>query len=312
MRGRFDLRPAWQIRDLLGRHGYDLLHAHTPRTAMIAAVASRLSGVRWIYHVHSPAGRDSPRGWSNRFNASIERLALFNCGHLITVSESLRDDCLRVGFDPARMTVVHNGVPAIRPARRSEPVPGGRWMLGMVALMRPRKGLEVALEAVAKLRALGHDVTLRCIGPFESDAYASEISDRIERLRLNDRVQRVGFIDDIPSELARLDALVLPSLHGEGLPMVVLESMAAGLPVIATRVEGTPEAIRDGVDGLLAEPGDPVRLGKRIEDLVKGRFDWGVMAESASRRHADRFSDHSMARGTAEVYRRVCRAAGLC
>ncbi len=307
MRGRFDLRPAWQIRDLVDRCGYHLLHAHTPRTAMIASVASRLSGVPWVYHVHSPAGRDSTRGWSNRFNASVERLALKNCHRLITVSESLRDDCVRGGFDPARIAVVHNGVPSVRPSRRSEPVPGGRWTLGMVALMRPRKGLEVALEAIAKLCTFGHDVALRCIGPFESEGYSSEISNRIARLRLTDRVERVGFTDDISAELARLDALVLPSLFGEGLPMVVLEAMAAGLPVIATRVEGTPEAIRDGVDGLLAEPGDPVSLCERIEELVTGCYDWGGMAESASRRHAESFSDVSMARGTAEVYCRVVK-----
>ena len=62
--------------------------------------------------------------------------------------------------------------------------------------------------------------------------------------------------------------MVLPSLFGEGLPMVVLEAMAAGLPVIATRVEGTPEAITHGVEGLLAEPRDPESLSAAIESLV--------------------------------------------
>ena len=85
--------------------------------------------------------------------------------------------------------------------------------------------------------------------------------------------------------------------------MVVLEAMAAGLPVIATRVEGTPEAITHGVEGLLAEPSDPESLAGEIRSMVTGQHDWNVMAEAAFERHRTCFSDLSMAAGTAEVYR---------
>lgn len=312
MRHRFDLRAAWRIRDLAVREGFELLHAHTPRTAMITAVASQLTGIPWVYHVHSPAGRDSARAWINRLNAWIERCSLVRCSHLVTVSQSLREECLREGIDPRRVSVVHNGVPAIRPIRQRIPIAGGGWTLGMIALMRPRKGLEIAFDAVARLRTAGHDIALRCIGPFETAGYAAEIENRIERLGIADRVERIGFTDDVPAALAKLDALVLPSLYGEGLPMVVLESMAAAVPVIATRVEGTPEAIRDGIEGLLAEPRDAVSLADKIEALVTGRHDWTAMAEAAYRRHAESFSDLAMAQRLARVYSEVCPAAGLC
>jgi glycosyltransferase involved in cell wall biosynthesis len=175
----------------------------------------------------------------------------------------------------------------------------------MVALMRPRKGLEHVLEALAELEAEQLNVVLRCIGPYETAAYEAEIDSRITELGIADRVERVGFTDDVPSELARLDAVVLPSLFGEGLPMVVLEAMAAALPVIATRVEGTPEAVTDGVEGLLALPRDSASLAAKIRDLVTGQHDWKQMAEAACARHARDFSDYAMARGTAGVYRRV-------
>jgi glycosyltransferase involved in cell wall biosynthesis len=103
--------------------------------------------------------------------------------------------------------------------------------------------------------------------------------------------------------LAKLDAMVLPSLFGEGLPMVVLEAMAAALPVIATRVEGTPEAITHGVEGLLAEPRDPASLADAIRSMVTGGHDWSQMAEAACERHGRCFSDVAMAAGTAGVYR---------
>ncbi len=308
MRHRFDVAVARRVAQLAKQGGYDLLHAHTPRTALITALAARRAGVPWVYHVHSPASRDSSQRLSNTINAWIERRSLRRCSHLITVSDSLRRDCLAAGYDPSRVTVVHNGVPAICYDRGDKPRPGGRWVLGMVALMRPRKGLEIAIDALAELRGAGHDVVLRCIGPFETEEYRSEIDARIERWQLGDAVEKIGFQSDIPLALSKLDAMLLPSLYGEGLPMVVLEAMAAGLPVVATAVEGTPEAIRDGVDGLLAEPGSASSLASKINQMISGDFDWSAAAAAARQRHADAFSDWAMSRGVADVYQAVLRA----
>jgi len=105
-----------------------------------------------------------------------------------------------------------------------------------------------------------------------------------------------------------MDVFVLPSLFGEGLPMVVLEAMAAGVPVVATRVEGIAEAIRDGEDGLLVEPKDPRPLAAAIARFVSGQVDWAAMSSNALARHAQLFSDETMAAGVADVYRRVLAA----
>ncbi|MCC9602786.1 glycosyltransferase family 4 protein [Stieleria sp. JC731] len=304
MANRFDLRCVWKVRKLIHREGYQVLHAHTPRTAMIASMAARLAGIPWVYHVHSPAARDSANPISNRINSLIENMSLIGCSHLITVSESLRLECMRQGVNEDNVTVVHNGVPAICPPRDHVPSVGGRWVIGMVALMRPRKGLEVVLEALTKLREQV-DVTLRIIGPFETAEYEEQINDQIAHLQVSSLIERVGFTNDVPAELAKLDAMILPSLYGEGLPMVVLEAMAAGLPVIATRVEGTPEAITDGIEGLLAEPRNAASLAAKIEDLVTGKHDWNQMSEAARTRHEKDFSDQSMAKGTAQVYHKV-------
>ncbi|OYP37739.1 glycosyl transferase family 1 [Rhodopirellula sp. MGV] len=304
MAHRLDWRCVWNIRKLIRREQYQLLHAHTPRTAMIASMASCLTGVPWVYHVHSPAARDSANPIGNRINSIIENVSLIGCSHLITVSESLRLECMRQGADESNVTVVHNGVPAICPPRDHRPEVGGTWTIGMVALMRPRKGLEIVLDALSKLRDQV-DVRLRIIGPFETAEYEEVINDQIAHLQISSLIERVGFTNDVPAELAKLDAMVLPSLYGEGLPMVVLEAMAAGVPVIATRVEGTPEAITDGIEGLLAEPKDAASLAAKIEALVTGRHDWDQMSKAAFKRHARDFSDHAMAAGTAAVYRNV-------
>jgi len=89
--------------------------------------------------------------------------------------------------------------------------------------------------------------------------------------------------------------------------MVVLEAMAHGVPIVGTRVEGVPEAVRDGVDGVLARPGDAVDLGDAIRRFLDGRVDWSAMRESAFLRHREGFSDTAMASQVAEVYRQVLR-----
>ncbi|MEM9828737.1 MAG: glycosyltransferase [Planctomycetota bacterium] len=310
MRSRIDAVAAKHLIRCIRQHRFDLLHAHTPRTALLASLASTRTGVPWIYHVHSPASRDSSRGFVNRVNAWIEKRSLRNADAIITVSNSLRDDCVSQGYRASRIFVVHNGVPAICPPRTRIPQPDDRWTLGMVALMRPRKGLEIVLDSVASLRAQGFNIILRCIGPFETTAYGDEIDQRIQHLGIGRSVQQMGFVDDVPAALAKLDAMVLPSLYGEGLPMVVLEAMAAGLPVIASRVEGTPEAIGHDTEGLLAEPADVESLSHQIRRLVTGEVQWSALSEAAKRRHSEQFSDLAMAKATADVYFGT-RVAGL-
>ncbi len=212
MSNRFDLRVVQPIAKLVKKNRYDLLHAHTPRTAMIASIVARLTGKPWIYHVHSPAVRDSSRRFVNWFNHAIERGSLRNCEHRITVSHSLCHELIAQGVAPERLSVIHNGVPAIRPERQSTPTPGGPWVFGMVALMRPRKGLEVALQAMALLREQGYQATLRCIGPYESPEYHESVRKLIDQLQLAPHVEQLGFQADVSPDARQLgcDAVAEP------------------------------------------------------------------------------------------------------
>lgn len=304
MRNRFDLRAAFRLAQLAKREGYDILHAHTPRALLITTVTGFLTGLPVVYHVHSPAAADSTKWFNNRINALIEWFCMTWVSAVIPVSESLGRRTVASGFSPEMVHVVRNGVPIreVRPARSKHE---SAWTVGAVALFRPRKGTEVLLDAIAKLRKQGLSVRLRAVGPFETEAYEKELKDRAERLGITGAVDWTGFISEVDPELAKMDLFVLPSLFGEGLPMVVIEAMSAGVPVIASRVEGIPEAVRDGIDGLLFSPGDVEGLVAAIRQFIDGTVDWNRIHKQEVERHAEAFSTETMASGVAEVYERI-------
>jgi glycosyltransferase involved in cell wall biosynthesis len=304
MRRRFDLRPAWELARLIRSEGFQLIHSHTARSALVAGGAAALTGVPWVHHVHSPAGRDTTHRLRNWINGLTERVVLRRATALVAVSESLGQYLRRQGLPAARIAIVPNGVPPRQAVPGRDPA-ATSWTLGTMALFRPRKGLEVLLRAVAALRRDGLAVRLRAVGGFETPEYEQRVRALADELDLAAAVDWTGFARDVDRQLAHMDVFVLPSLFGEGLPMVVLEAMSAGLPIVASRVEGVPEAVRDGCEGLLVEPRDAEDLARAVRRFVSGDADWRAMAASARARHAQRFSALHMAAGVAAVYRRA-------
>ncbi|PHS12508.1 MAG: glycosyltransferase family 1 protein [Blastopirellula sp.] len=306
MRHRFDLLRTSEIARIATEGNYELLHAHTPRSVLLGMMTSRKTGIPLVYHVHSPTSRDSTRRVRNWVNQQVERMAMKHAVQLITVSHSLADHVADQGISREKISVVHNGVPTTIHIDQRTP-PTKTWILGTVALFRPRKGIEVLLHAMAELRAVGNDVRLRAVGPFETPEYEASIKQLVKELQLEDAIEWVGFTQEVNQELGKMDLFVLPSLFGEGLPMVILESMAVGTPVVATKVEGVTEAIKHGVNGLIAKPEDPKSLAEQIQALILGLYDWNELRSNALVEHNTSFSDISMARGTSLVYDEILR-----
>jgi glycosyltransferase involved in cell wall biosynthesis len=228
---------------------------------------------------------------------------------LVAVSESVADDARRRGLAGRRITVVRNGVPTQGPLA-TRPTPRSPWLLSTVALFRPRKGLEVLIDALAILHNQGLDVRLHAVGPFETPQYETQIREQIDRLNLGHAIDCVGFSRDVIGHIRATDLFVLPSLYGEGLPMVVLEAMSVGVPVVATRVQGIPEAIRDGLDGLIAAPASAEDLARQIARVIRGEVNWQSLRATALQRQTQEFSDRSMAAGVARVYDQVLSSRG--
>ncbi len=305
MRNRFDWQCGRKLAELIRQEDFALVHAHTPRSLLAGTIAARLADVPLVYHVHSPTGKDSTRWFQNLVNERLEHFLLRRATRLIAVSPSLRELMVSQGFSPKRVAYIANGVPAIEATARKRP--SDCWTLGMAALFRPRKGIEVLLQALAILREAGHSVQLRAIGPFETPAYEAEIRTLAERLGISDMITWTGFVSDIQNELSKVDLFILPSLFGEGMPMVVLEAMAAGLPVVASAVEGIPIAVQPGINGLLVEPSSAEALSDAIGEILRSEspYDYEAFCQQASSRHRASFSALSMASGVSEVYREI-------
>ncbi len=163
MRSKFDLRCVAKIVSLFQEHGYSALHAHTPRTLLVGRLAASKLKCPLIYHVHSPVGRDSERGLSNRLNTWLESWSLRRVDRMICVSNSLAEYMKELGHSADRIRVVSNGVAVIEelPARA---LPGPTWTLGTMALFRPRKGTEVLLDAIAILKGSRREHAATCRG----------------------------------------------------------------------------------------------------------------------------------------------------
>lgn len=304
MKSRLDIQPLKRLVRLIRDEQYQLLHTHTPRTAMLGSVAARLAGVPLVHHVHMQTQGELVHRLRGRVNAWVECRSLKRAARVIAVSDSLRRYIIRQGVSADRVVVAHNGVPS-PPLLRDDQPPLANWTIGCVALFRPRKGIEVLLEAIAGLRHMGLPARLRLVGRFETADYEHEIRRQANRLELEPYIDWVGFTTDVNAQLVRMDILVLPSVLAEGLPMVVIEAMAAGVPVVGSDVDGITDCIRDGRDGLLAAPGNAENLRSQLAKLISGQLNWQAIRAAALVRHHEHFSDVAMARQVSRVYDEV-------
>jgi glycosyltransferase involved in cell wall biosynthesis len=227
--------------------------------------------------------------------------AIKKCKKLITVSASLKKHLLSRGLSSGNIACIPNGVMTPGPLVL-RPEPSGKWCLGVIALFRPRKGIAVLLKALAILKKKQYPFILRAVGQFETSEYEYKIKTLVRQMNLDSHIEWTGFKQDINIELKKMDVFILSSLFGEGTPMVILEAMAAGVPVIATKVEGIPEVITNKKMGIVVEAGNEFQIARVLESLFKGNVDWSGIRNSAYQQQCIQYSDVRMAKDVALVY----------
>ncbi|MGD2113890.1 MAG: glycosyltransferase [Acidobacteriota bacterium] len=309
------LRTAARIRK--GR--FDLVHAHLSRAEIVTRLALGLAGrpgrsVPLIVHKHNEDAWW--RRWHlARFHAAITRRAAALVAPSRRVVEFFRDPALAVA-DPDRFRVIPFGRVSPEPPPREEARRAVRAALGLpedaagarailaAGRLVPQKRHDVLLDAFARVAERLPDARLAIAG---AGALEGALRERAERPDLAGRVRFLGLVDDLPTWLAGCDLFVNSSEY-EGLPLVVLDAMAARAPIVATRVSGVPDCVVDGETGRLVPPGEAGPLAEAMLEALERPGEARAWGEAARRRVEERFSMDRAAERWAELYEEV--AAG--
>jgi len=200
---------------------------------------------------------------------------------------------------------VYNGLDLPnRQYRSSFPQEFERTVLLTVGNIRRVKGHDVLIRAVAPLMRRDPRLMLYIAGDVLEQAYINELQSLVRKLELEQRIQFLGGIHNLESQLSRADIFVLPS-RSEGFSNAIVEAMAASLPVIATDVGGNAEAVVDGITGYIVPPEDPDALRSAIEKLLADPGMAMRMGVAGRRQIAERFTTEAMMSGIVAIYRKL-------
>jgi glycosyltransferase involved in cell wall biosynthesis len=296
-----------RLRDLFRRTGVDLVHTHSSKAGILGRIAARLARVPAIVHtVHGWSFNDVQPAWQRALYVRLERMAARWSDRLVTVSSRDREKGLaaRIGTRN-RYDVIHSGIEVDAFRRPGRPRDEMRRELGFgpddvvvgsVANMKPQKAPLDFVRTAAAART--RDPRLRFL--FAGDGpLRNQVERLVDELGVGDVVCLLGWRRDVADLFHAMDVFLLNSLF-EGLPRSVLQAMAAGVPVVATSVDGTVEVVDDGRTGLLVPPGDPqaaadavarmagddeLRQGCVVEarGVLGGSFDVRVMLDELER-----------------------------
>jgi glycosyltransferase involved in cell wall biosynthesis len=289
----YSLRLAFRLRRLRP----DLVHTNSLKAAFYGGLASRLAGIPVVSHVHDRLADDylPPRA------AQLARRVLHRFPHAVLAPSQMVADTLG---RPA--TVIPNIV--FESGRRENSVPERPLTVGMVGRITRWKGQHVFIEAFAQAFPNGEERALIVGAPLfgrEERQYLEELHDSAAA-NLTGRVHFEGFVDDIEAFFAEIDVLVHASVVPEPFGLVVLEGMAAGLPVIAADAGGPAEFITNRVDGLLYPPGDAAALAERLRMLARDSTLRLGLGEAA-RRRAEDYAPEAIADRMRGLYDEVLR-----
>ena len=304
-----DLAAVFKLKKLLQERAADVVHTHSSKAGVVGRLAARLAGVPVIVHtVHGWSFNDTQHALLRRFYIALERWLARSTDALVTVAAADRDLGLELGIGtPDKYRVIHSGIDIqsyLRPAsardlaRKELGYGSDVTVVGTIACLKHQKAPLDFIEAARQAAAANPRLRFFIAG---DGPLRTEVEQAVAVAGLEDKVKLLGWRQDVPELLAAMDLFLLTSLF-EGLPRAVLQAMAAGVPVIATAVNGTPEVVIDGETGRLIEPGKPDQAAARILELAKGHQFSRRLAENATARLGDKFELHNMVRDLDDLY----------
>jgi glycosyltransferase involved in cell wall biosynthesis len=296
------VRERRLIRELCVQFRPDVVHTHGCRSDVLDAGVARSLGIATVTTVHG----SSRLGGITRLYELLEFALFRRFDAVVAVSRPLVRSLRRFGVATDRIHVIPNGWngrvpgPDRRAARQALGLPQDEFLIGWVGRLIPVKGPDVFLEALAELTDLSWSASIVGDG-----SERRRLERMCSRLRLGRRVTFHGQVDDAAGRLHAFDTVVLSS-RSEGTPMVLLEAIAAGVPVVTTAVGGVPDVIGPG-EGLLVPPERPTALAQAIRNVQAHPAAAKQRAEAARVRLAVEFGPERWLARYEEIYRDVRR-----
>ena len=321
-----DLAAAFAIWRILRRVRPEIVHAHTPKGGLLGMIAAAAAGVPVrIFHLHGLPHLTS-FGIRRRLLRWATYVACLVSRRVLCVSASVRDAAIREGLVPEWKINVPasgsvNGVDASRgfnPERLATDsseslhaqygIPPESLVMGFVGRLVRDKGLVEMADAWVLLSVQFPSLHWLLVG--DSEPHDPLPSGLLDQLRRDPRIHWTGWRDDLTEVYGAMDLLVLPS-YREGLPVVALEAAAMALPVVATRVPGTVDAVQDGITGLLVDPRNSQALANAIGRYLLDPQLRAAHGEAGRRRTLQEFQPESIWRAVEQEYVTLLREKGL-
>lgn len=303
-----DVRALAGLRAAIRSFRPEVVHTHSSKAGILGRVAARLERVPVVVHtVHGFGFTPLQKAPMRCVLRTAEKQLARWTDHFITVSESNRKRGIELGiFDDQRVTVIRAGIDLRRfrsadgaeAARAGLGLPPGVPLVTQIGNFKPQKGPLDFVRMAAAVRGRHPDARFVMVGDGPLLGAAKQLA---EDLDLGGRLIFCGWHDDVPALLAATSVSVLTSYH-EGLPCSVVESLAAGVPVVATAVDGTVEVVRSGDNGFLAPAGDVEGLAGAVCRILD-EPDLRAALAARAREGLQEFDNDLMVRRQEELYR---------
>jgi len=301
VRGRFDNRAISSLRSYLKRNRIELIHTHDFKSDFYGLMSACNLGIRKISTAHGST-RDS---LLKRLYLLLDEQIAYRCfDRVVAVSEDLRTRLSGKLIPGDKIELIQNGLDMdlldlkVGDSDVAFPARPGTKVFGVIGRLYPDKGHALFLEAFAALARDHQDVFCVIAG---DGPEKESIQKQIDASGLGGKVMCCGAVKDIRRLYDSIDYLVIPSLT-EGLPYVLLEAMAMGIPVLATSVGDIPLLIRDGHTGYLVAPGDIESLARGMEDLISMPGQAHLMAKRGRKLVEDHYLAAGMVKKTEALY----------
>ena len=310
-----DLCALWTLVGILRATRPAIVHTHTSKAGVVGRVAAWFAQVPVIVHTphgHVFYGHFGP--WKSRVFVQIERILCRVTNILVALTSAERDDHLDRAVGRAdRFAVIPSGIDVERFRRarvEGRQIPTGfdcpvdATIVGSIGWLTDIKGHRVLVEALDYLKDEFPHLHVVIVG---SGGQQEALLAQADSLGLRDRIHLVGHRDDIERCLAGMDCFVFPSLN-EGMGRALIEAMAAGLPVVASRVGGIPAIVRHEENGLLVAAGDSRALSDALRRILSDPQSADRLGRNASRTIGQEFGVQAMVDAVESVYRRALQA----